>query len=57
MLMGVVVVSFAVIWNYVTQPITALVGIAEVFEYMLGSSIYGAIIGAIYRPIGSVDRV
>ena len=57
LLMGVVVVSFAVIWNYVTQPITALVGVAEVFECMLASSIYGAIIGAIYRPIGSVDRV
>ena len=57
MLMGAVVVSVAVIWNYVTQPITALLGVAEVFECMLASSIYGAIIGAIYRPIRSVDRV
>jgi hypothetical protein len=50
-LLGVVLVSFTVIWNYVTQPITAIVGVAEVFEYMLGAMIGGAIIGAIYRPI------
>jgi hypothetical protein len=50
LLLGVVLISFAVIWNYVTQPISAVVGMAEVFEYMVGSMVYGAIIGAIYRP-------
>ena len=50
LLLGVIIVSFAIVWNYVTQPITASVGLAEVFEYTLGSVIYGAIIGAVYRP-------
>lgn len=50
LLLGVVVVSFAVIWNYVTQPISAIVGMAEVLEYMVAAMIYGAIISAICRP-------
>ena len=50
LLLGVVLVSFAVIGNYVTQPISAIVGLAEVFEYMVAAIIYGAIIGAMYRP-------
>jgi hypothetical protein len=50
LLLGVVVVSFAVIWNYVTQPISAIVGMAEVLAYMVVAMIYGAIISAICRP-------
>jgi len=46
-LLGVVVVSLAVNWNYVTQPISRLVWAAEVFEYMVSALICGAIIGAI----------
>lgn len=49
-LMGMVLVSFASVWNYVTQPITAVLGVAEVFECVVSSTIYGAIIGAVYRP-------
>jgi hypothetical protein len=49
MLLGVVLVG-AGVWNYVTQPITAIVGVAEVFESMSAAIIYGAIVGAIYRP-------
>ena len=45
-----VLVSFGVIWNYVTQPISAIVGVAEVFECILAAMIYDAMIGAIYRP-------
>jgi hypothetical protein len=56
-LMGVALVSLAVVGNYVTQPISALVGVAEVLEYIVGSIIYGAIIGAVYRPDVSVHRL
>jgi hypothetical protein len=51
-LIGLVLVSFAVIWNYVTQPISAVLGVAEAFEYIVASTIYGAIIGTVCgRPL------
>ena len=49
-LVGLMVVSFAVVWNYVTQPISAVLGVAEAFECFIAATIYGAIIGAVYRP-------
>jgi hypothetical protein len=49
-LVGMVLVSFVVVWNYVTQPISAVLGVAEAFEYVIAATIYGAIIGAVYRP-------
>jgi hypothetical protein len=49
-LIGVMLVSLVVVWNYVTQPISAALGIAEALEYVVASTIYGAIIGAVYRP-------
>jgi hypothetical protein len=49
-LISVLLVSFTVIWNYVTQPISAVLGMAQAFEYIVASTIYGAIIGAVYRP-------
>ena len=47
-LVGLVLVSFAVVWNYVTQPISAVLGVAEAFECIGASTIYGAIIGTVY---------
>jgi hypothetical protein len=49
-LVGLVLVSFGVVWNYVTQPISAVLGVAEVFECIVGATICGAIIGAVYGP-------
>jgi hypothetical protein len=49
-LVGLVLVSLVVVWNYVTQPITAVLGVAEALECVVSSTIYGAIIGAVYRP-------
>ena len=48
-LVGLVLVSFVVVWNYVTQPISAVLGVAEAFECVIAVTIYGAIIGAVYR--------
>ena len=52
LLIGAGLVTFAVIWNYVTQPISLSLGVAEIIEYMVGATIYGGIIGLIYRPVG-----
>jgi hypothetical protein len=49
-LVGLVPVSFVVVWNYVTQPISAVLGVAEAFEYVVGATICGAIVGAVYGP-------
>jgi hypothetical protein len=57
LLIGAIVVSLAVVWNYVTLPISVAVGVAEALECMFLSAVYGAIIGVIYRPAGAVrDR-
>jgi hypothetical protein len=54
---GAIVLSLAVVCNYVTQPISVAVGVAEALEYMFLSAIYGAIIDVIYRAIVTVgDR-
>jgi hypothetical protein len=49
-LVGLMVVSFVVVWNSVTQPISAVLGAAEAFDYIVGATICGAIIGAVYGP-------
>jgi hypothetical protein len=47
-LVGLMVVSFAVVWNYVTQPISAVLGVAEALVCVIAATIYGAIIGVVY---------
>jgi hypothetical protein len=37
-----------VVWNYVTQPISAVLGVTEAFACVIAATIYGAIIGAVY---------
>ena len=49
-LVGLVLVSFVVVWKYVTQPIFAVLSVAEALGYIVASTSYGAIIGAMYRP-------
>jgi hypothetical protein len=48
-LVGLVLVSFVVVWNYVTQPISAVLGVAEAFECAAMGTICGGIIGAVCR--------
>jgi hypothetical protein len=48
-LIGLLVVSFAVVWNYVTQPISPVLGVAEAFEDIVAATMYGAIIGTVYQ--------
>ena len=51
LLIGVIVVRLAVVWNYVTFPISVVVGAAEACAGLFLSAVYGAIIGVIYRPV------
>jgi|KBSMisStandDraft_5_1062788.scaffolds.fasta_scaffold335006_2 hypothetical protein len=50
LLIGTLLVSLAVFSNYVTQPISVAIGLAEIVEYLIGSALYGVIIGLVYRP-------
>ncbi|MGE0445883.1 MAG: hypothetical protein AB7P99_11695 [Vicinamibacterales bacterium] len=47
---GVVVCGFGVVWFYVAYPITATYGAAMVVDWLAESTIYGAVVGSIYRP-------
>ena len=47
--LSLIIVSFAVVWTYVTQPIAIRTGVAMAFECVFGSTIYGGIIGLFCR--------
>jgi len=43
---------FAIVWNYVTTPISVSLMIAMMIDYLVEGAIYGAIVGAVSRPAG-----
>ena len=45
-----VIVGFATVWNYVTEPIAARLGVLEVLGVVAELGICGAIAGLIYHP-------
>ena len=52
LLIAVMLVSFAIVWNYVVQPISASLAFAQVGDYLIEGAIYGTIVGVIYKPYG-----
>jgi len=48
-----VVIGFGVIWQYVAFPIDGAMAVAGVIDAIVELAIYGAIVGAIYRPAGA----
>lgn len=51
-----IVNGFGVIWFYVTVPITGSLAVAMVIDTVVELAIYGAIVGAIYKPAGTMTR-
>ncbi len=49
---GVLVVGFGIVWQYVLYPISATMAVAIIVDSMIEAMLYGAIVGAIYRPVG-----
>ncbi|OFW06938.1 MAG: hypothetical protein A3I61_02815 [Acidobacteria bacterium RIFCSPLOWO2_02_FULL_68_18] len=47
-----IVIGFGVIWQFVVFPISPAFGAAIVIDSIVELAIYGAIVGAIYRPVG-----
>ena len=49
---ALLVIGFGVIWQYVVFPISGTMAVAIVIDTIVELAIYGAIVGAIYRPTG-----
>jgi hypothetical protein len=47
---ALVVIGFGVIWQYIVFPIGGAMAVAGVVDAIVELAIYGAIVGAIYRP-------
>lgn len=50
-LTGVVLLGFANIWQWVLYPIDAAMGVAIAISSIAEPALYGAIVGAIYKPV------
>jgi len=50
LVIAVMVDGFAVVWNYVTEPIATRLGVLELVARVGEFGVYGAVIGLIYRP-------
>ncbi len=50
-IVGIVLVGFEVIWNYVALPISGRLAVAWVVDTLLEMALYGVIVGLIYRPL------
>jgi len=44
------IVGFATVWNYVTQPIAARLGVLQMLAVVAEFGICGAIVGLVYHP-------
>ena len=53
LVVAIIVDGFAVVWNYVTEPIALRLGILQLVEHVGEFGVYGAIVGGIYAPLPS----
>lgn len=49
-LVGVMLIAFVIVWDYMTYPLSRTFLFALVIDYIVEFAIYGVIVGAIYRP-------
>ncbi|HEY3160398.1 MAG TPA: hypothetical protein VGJ78_15645 [Vicinamibacterales bacterium] len=49
LIVAIMIDGFAIVWNYVTQPIAARLGMLELVAYVGQFGVYGAVVGLIYR--------
>ena len=50
LIVALIVDGFAVVWNYVTEPIAPRLGLLQVLSIVGQFGVYGAIVGLIYHP-------
>jgi hypothetical protein len=49
-LIGVMLIAFVIVWDYMTYPLSRTFLFAMVIDYIVEFAIYGALVGLIYRP-------
>jgi hypothetical protein len=54
---AVMVTGFGLVWQYVMFPITGTLSAAIILDFFVEMSIYGAIVGAIYKPLATARTV
>ena len=55
-LVALMIDCFSIVWWYSTTPITPTMFAATCIDYIVEYSIYGAVVGAIYKPVGVAAR-
>ena len=50
LVVAIMIDGFAIVWNYVTEPIAPRLGALQMIEHIGEFGVYGAIVGAIYKP-------
>jgi hypothetical protein len=53
---GVLIVGFGIIWQYIVYPITGTLAVATVIDSIVEAVLYGAIVGAVYKPARQLIR-
>jgi hypothetical protein len=49
-LVGLLLIGFAVAWNYVVLPVSGALGISWAVATLLEMALYGVVVGRLYRP-------
>ena len=55
-LVAIMLDCFALIWNYVTTPISGSLAAAFMIDYIAEFALYGAVVGTIYKPAHAPSR-
>jgi len=59
LIVAIMIDGFAVVWNYVTEPIATRLGVLELVARVGEFGVYGAVVGLVYRrrelPLPKVD--
>ena len=50
-IVGLLLASFAVTWNYVVLPVSGSLGVAWVVDTLVEMAVYGVVVGLVYKPI------
>jgi hypothetical protein len=56
LVVALVVTGFGLVWQYILYPITGQMAVAIIVDSILELMLYGAIVGAIYKPLPSAAR-
>jgi len=49
LVIAIMIDGFAIVWNYVTEPIALRLGILQLIEHVGEFGVYGAIVGLVYQ--------